>query len=82
MQHAFLQELAHRLGAVAKDLHEMLELDNEQLQGLQTIIHGDFKTANLFFSPDAGDNGALYSAYVCSGSPVICHALTGILRQV
>ncbi|KAL3130837.1 hypothetical protein ABBQ38_000172 [Trebouxia sp. C0009 RCD-2024] len=31
----------------------MLDIDTDPLKGLQTIIHGDFKAANIFFSPSA-----------------------------
>lgn len=60
----FLQELANRLAAVAEDLHKMLDPNTEQLHGVQTIIHGDFKTANLFFTPNAGDQSALHCTQV------------------
>ena len=49
-----MQELGPRLAAVAGDIDHALDIDMEQLHSLQTIIHGDFKTANLFFSPSAG----------------------------
>lgn len=51
---AYLQELGLRLAAVAGDIDHALYTDVKQLHGLQTIVHGDFKTANLFFSPSAG----------------------------
>ena len=55
---ALLQGLAQRLGAVAEDIHHMLNTDHTPGSSAvhQTIIHGDFKTANLFFSPSAGLN--------------------------
>lgn len=51
---AYVQELGLRLAAVAGNIHDTLNTDMKQLHGLQTIVHGDFKTANLFFSPSAG----------------------------
>lgn len=49
-----MQELGPRLAVVASGIHHSLDIDTEQLHSLQTIVHGDFKTANLFFSPSAG----------------------------
>ena len=51
---ACVQELGLRLAAVAGDIHRTLNTDANLPHGLQTIVHGDFKTANLFFSPSAG----------------------------
>ena len=51
---AYVQEFGLRLAAVADNIHDTLNTDIKQLHGLQTIVHGDFKTANLFFSPSAG----------------------------
>jgi len=51
-----VQALAERLLAVASAVHQELSLDSANSSAAQwrTIIHGDFKTANLFFSPTAG----------------------------
>ncbi len=53
-----MQALAERLLAVAAAVHQELRLDSTDtsMAQWQTIIHGDFKTANLFFSPTAGVN--------------------------
>ncbi|KAL0047335.1 hypothetical protein WJX82_000891 [Trebouxia sp. C0006] len=52
---ASVQALAERLLAVAAAVHQELSLDSANSSAAQwrTIIHGDFKTANLFFSPTA-----------------------------
>ena len=59
---AYVQQLGLRLAAVAGDIDHALDTDVKQLHGLQTIVHGDFKTANLFFSPSAGACVCVFAA--------------------
>ncbi|KAA6417522.1 MAG: hypothetical protein FRX49_09484 [Trebouxia sp. A1-2] len=71
---ASVQALAERLLAVATAVHQELSLDSTDTSVAQwrTIIHGDFKTANLFFSPTA--EAASASAPQHGGEPAMVSA--------
>ena len=82
-----MQALAERLLAVAAAVHQELSVNSTDSSVAQwrTIIHGDFKTANLFFSPTAGvvpitdlSNSPLayYCTLHCDADGMLCATLT------
>lgn len=77
-----MQALAERLLAVATAVHQELSLDSADTSMAQwrTIIHGDFKTANLFFSPTAGLKPSLRFEQSVTGLLLLCDA-DGVLRS-
>lgn len=76
-----MQALAERLMALATAIHRELSLASADSSTAQwhTIIHGDFKTANLFFSPTAGLKPSLRFEQSVTGLLLLCDA-DGVLQ--